>query len=56
MSSWLDRVRVFSGEEKPRRCRHKHQLQNTGGVFYQSMQLIQCARCGGWQAVRKPIA
>lgn len=51
----LERARAFSGEAKPKTCRHKHQLQGTGAVFYQSVGLLQCSRCFGWQLLRKPI-
>lgn len=47
-------IQLFSGEERPRLCRHKHKLAGTG-VFYQSVGLIQCATCSGWQKIRKPI-
>lgn len=36
-------------------CSCDHKLHNTGGVFYQSVGLIDCANCGGWQAIRKGI-
>lgn len=55
MSKTTDLARAFSGEEKPKTCRHKHRLQGTGAVFYQSVDLLQCARCKGWQEIRKPI-
>ena len=48
-------ILAFAGDERPRRCRHKHQLQGTGAVFYQSVGLLQCSRCGGWQKIKKPI-
>ncbi len=50
----LERVRLFSGEKDPRECTCPHQLAGTG-VFYQSVGLIQCAACKGWQLIRKPI-
>lgn len=53
-----DRVRAFDGSPtlRVRKCRHKHQLQHTGAVFYQSAGLLQCVRCYGWQEIRKPVA
>jgi hypothetical protein len=51
---FLARVKAFSREEDPKLCSCDHKLQGTG-VFYQSVQLIQCATCKGWQSVRKPI-
>ena len=51
----VHRVRVFSGEQRPKTCRHKHRLQNTGGIFYQSVGLMQCAKCRGWQEIRKGV-
>ena len=51
-----ERARTFSGERRPKTCRHKHKLQGTGAVFYQGSGLLQCALCGGWQLIKKPIA
>ncbi len=52
---WIEKIRVFSGEQHPKACGCDHKLQNTGAVFYQSLGLLQCAICGGWQVIRKPI-
>ncbi|MNC28628.1 hypothetical protein D3C81_1822930 [compost metagenome] len=52
----IERIRAFSGEDKPRLCEHDHKLQGTGAVFFQSVGLIQCALCGGWQLIRKPVS
>ncbi len=54
MSDFLAKVRTFSGEEHPRRCRHKHKRHGTG-VFFCSVRLIQCATCKGWQDMKAPI-
>lgn len=48
-------IQSFSGDERPKRCRHKHQLQGTGAVFFQSVGLLQCVLCGGWQKIKRPI-
>jgi hypothetical protein len=50
-----ERIAVFSGEKNPKACRHKHKLQGTGALFYQSFGLLQCSRCRGWQHIRKVI-
>lgn len=54
-----ERVKTFTGwtpsQPNPAECHCDHKLQGTGAVFYQSVGLIQCAECGGWQGVRKPI-
>lgn len=50
----LERIRSFSQEQAPELCKCDHKLQGTG-VFYQSVKLIQCIRCNGWQDVRKPV-
>lgn len=55
MTTMRERVRVFSGEDKVKACRHKHKLQDTGAVFYQSVGLLECVRCGGWQEIKKGI-
>ncbi|MNR23145.1 hypothetical protein D3C85_1401480 [compost metagenome] len=52
----IERIRAFSGEFHPRLCEHDHKLQGTGAVFYQSTGLLQCALCGGWQLIRKPVS
>lgn len=51
----LERVRAFSEEQHPVECTCEHRLQATGAVFYQSVGLLQCSRCNGWQLIRKPI-
>lgn len=51
----FQRARAFSGEENPKECHCKHKLQGTGAVFYQSVELLQCIHCRGWQSIRKPI-
>ena len=40
---------------KEKKCRHKHKLQGTGAVFFQSIGWLQCNRCKGWQRIRKSI-
>lgn len=49
------RITAFTGNPNPRACQCRHKLSNTGGVFYQSVGLLQCSICGGWQGIRKPI-
>lgn len=48
-------ARAFSDEAHPKSCRHKHQLQDSGAVFFQSVGLLYCSRCKGWQLIRKPV-
>lgn len=50
----LQRAKSFSGEENPRYCSHSHQRRGTG-VFYNSVELIHCLECLGWQSVRSVI-
>lgn len=52
---FIEQVKVFSQETRPKLCRCDHKLQGTGAVFYQSTKLLQCSNCKGWQQVRKPI-
>lgn len=52
--SLSDRVITFTGKPQ-QECTHSHQLQHTGAVFYQSVGLMQCGICYGWQLIRKPI-
>lgn len=39
---------------EPSICNCNHRLQGTG-VFYQSVGLIWCPDCTGWQLIRKPV-
>lgn len=50
----LSLVQTFSGEADPVECTHIHQRNGTG-VFYNSMQALQCLKCQGWQTIRKVI-
>ena len=50
----LQRAKSFSGEENPLYCAHTHQRRGTG-FFYNSVELIHCFECGGWQSVRSVI-
>lgn len=50
----LHRAKVFSGEESPQECTHKHSRRLTG-VFYSSVGLIHCLECKGWQNVKSAI-
>lgn len=36
-------------------CSHKHELTGTA-VFYQSLGLLQCNACGGYQHIKKPLS
>ena len=50
----LERATIFSGENNPKYCRCKHQRRYTG-VFFNSVELIHCLSCHGWQSVRSVI-
>lgn len=54
-----ERVKTFTGwqpgNHEPTECRCDHKLQGTGAVFYQSVGVLHCARCRGWQLIRKPV-
>lgn len=51
----IHRIKLFSGEDSPTVCEHAHQLTGTGAIFYQSVGLLQCSVCRGWQFIRKPV-
>jgi hypothetical protein len=51
----LEAAAAFSEEPHPKECLCDHQLQETGAVFFQSVGLIHCAICSGWQLIRKPV-
>lgn len=48
---WLDGLKCA-----PSLCRCAHQLQNTQAVFFQSQGLLYCARCQGFQEIKKPVS
>lgn len=50
-----ERARLFSGEQDPKECQCKHKLQGTGAVYFQSVGLLHCSACRGYQLIRKPI-
>lgn len=35
-------------------CFHDHQLLETA-VFFQSLGVLKCNQCGGYQAIKKPL-
>ena len=35
-------------------CGHSHSLTGTA-VFYQSLGVLQCNKCSGYQAIKKPL-
>lgn len=48
-----EKVTSFTGEKSPKGCQCDHKLLGTGAVFYQSVGVLQCAVCDGWQLIRK---
>ena len=54
-----DRAKTFTdwqpGHPEPAECICDHKLQNTGAVFFQSIGILHCADCRGWQLIRRPI-
>lgn len=36
-------------------CECDHKLNGTGAVFFQSLGILKCAECNGFQAIRKPV-
>lgn len=51
----LEVAKAFSEEHSPAECKCDHKLQNTGAVFFQSVGLLHCSICNGWQLIRRPI-
>lgn len=51
----LEAARDFSEEVQPKECTCDHKLQSTGAVFFQSVGLLHCSVCCGWQLIRKPV-
>lgn len=45
---------VTCGVSGYRRCFHEHKLTGTA-VFFQSLGVLQCNDCGGYQAIKKPL-
>lgn len=54
MPDLLTRAEKF-GAINPIECGCDHKLTGTGAVFFQSVGLLKCANCTGWQLIRKPI-
>ena len=50
----LQRVATFNGNPNPRACTHVHQRRGTG-IFYNSVEALQCMQCEGWQSIRSVI-
>lgn len=50
----LSRVSAFSGTLAVHACTHTHQRRGTG-IFYNSVEALQCFQCGGWQHIRSVI-
>lgn len=50
----LRRVAVFAGQDNLKACSHVHQRRGTG-IFYNSVEALQCFQCGGWQHIRSVI-
>lgn len=42
-------------KQSPSICNCEHRLQGTGAVFLQSLELLVCNECKGWQLIRKVI-
>jgi len=40
---------------EPSICLCDHKLIGTGAIFLQSIGLIFCNNCKGWQSIRKPL-
>lgn len=50
------KTRIQSFSTLPaRECRHQLHRNGGGGVFYNSVNLVYCMRCGGWQDMKKPV-
>ena len=51
----LEAAAAFSEEAHPNECHCDHKLQSTGAIFFQSVGLLHCSVCRGWQKIRKGI-
>lgn len=51
----LEAVQAFAEEVNPRICTCDHKLQGSGAVFFQSVGLLHCSVCRGWQLIRKGV-
>jgi hypothetical protein len=51
----IAQIRAHGLSDSPELCKCKHQLQGTGGVFYQGIMVLYCINCRGFQSIRKPI-
>ena len=39
-----------------RHCQHEHKIHGTGAVFFQSLGILQCCHCRGFQLIKKPLS
>ena len=44
---------ILKTGERVKECRHKHEASGTGGVFFDSYGILFCARCRGFQIVKR---
>ena len=47
---WTDGMK-----REPNICTCDHKLQGSNAVFFQSIGLLFCNGCEGWQMIRKPV-
>ena len=52
--TFIERVKSFSREADPKVCTCKQERNGTG-VFYNSVDIIYCVTCHGWQDMKAPI-
>jgi hypothetical protein len=36
-------------------CKHKHELNGSGAIFFQSLGFLRCGKCKKYQAIKKPL-
>lgn len=48
------RIQAFT-KLPAKECRHKLSRRSGGGVFYNSVGLVYCQACGGWQDMREAV-
>lgn len=37
------------------KCKHKHQLNGSGAIFFQSLGFLRCDKCKKYQTIKKPL-
>jgi hypothetical protein len=55
MESATDLAKRHALHDNPHKCTCKHDRIATGGIFYNSLGVLECINCHGWQLIKQKI-